>query len=206
MQSDFNVFRIINSFLNSNTFILWQEKGGMCWCLDPGDIAPIRQFIEQYDLLPQGILLTHYHFDHIYGVNDLRELYNPEMSIFCGKLTREGLLDAKMNMSLYAGNPFAVEDKAIHLIEDNSVIKLWDEVFARAIYTPGHNEDCFSFFISDKLFTGDALIPHLKVHTKSKKADKVLAEQTVAGILQNFPTQTTIFPGHNDPCKINELL
>lgn len=205
MQSDLNVFRIINSFLNSNTFVLWQKEGGHCWVLDPGDLAPIRRFIGQYRLLPQGILLTHYHFDHIYGVNGLREFYHPEMPVFCGELTRKGLSDAKLNMSLYAGKPFVVEDRGIRLVENNDVIQLWDGLYARAIYTPGHNDDCFSFFAGDKLFTGDALIPHLKVHTKSKKADKFLAEQTVKNILQNFPPDTTLFPGHNDPCKINEL-
>lgn len=205
MQSDFNVFRINNSLLNSNTFILWQKEGGSCWLLDPGDVAPIRGFMGQHNLQSRGILLTHYHFDHIYGVNCLREFYDPEMPIFCGELTREGLLDAKLNMSLYAGKPFVVEDKAIHLIQDNDKIELWDGVCVKAIYTPGHNDDCFSFFITDKLFTGDALIPHLKVHTKSKNADKLLAEQTVRNILRNFPSQTMIFPGHNDPCKINEL-
>lgn len=206
MQNDLKIFRIVNSLLNSNTFILWYKDDGICWILDPGDVIPIYQFVEQHHLLPRGILLTHAHFDHIYGINHIRELYNQEMPIFCGELTRKGLLDAKINMSLYAGNPFVVGDKAINLIEDNQVFGLWDEVFVKAIYTPGHNDDCYSFLITDKLFTGDALIPHLKVHTKSKKADKILAQQTVIKILQNFPAQTTIYPGHNNSCKIDKLL
>lgn len=200
------VYQIVNCQLSSNSFVLWNEPNGDCWIIDPGDVEPIRTIVNQYNLRPEGILLTHYHFDHIYGINNVRQFYNENLPIFCGSITRDGLLNAKVNMSLYGGRPFVVEDRSINTIEDGDRIRLWNNIDAIAYHTPGHNDDCFSYEIGDMLFTGDALIPHIKVHTKSKNSDKIVAQQTVERILRDFAPETTIYPGHNSSCKLNELL
>lgn len=198
-----NICRIANSELNSNTYIIWCED--CCWLIDPGDINPITNFCEQNNILPQGMLLTHYHFDHIYGVNNVRRIYGQELPVYCGAKTKEGLLNARLNQSIYTGNPFVIDEIALRIIEDQSNIVLWNNIIAKAIYTPGHNDDCFSYIVDKMLFTGDALIPHIKVHTRSKKADKILAQQTVDKLLRDFDGDFTIYPGHNEPCTIKEL-
>lgn len=200
------VNQIVNSQLKSNSFVLWNEISLECWIIDPGDIEPITAIVNKYNLYPKGILLTHYHFDHIYGINNVRQFYNEILPIFCGSITKEGLLNAKINMSLYSGHPFIVPNLSINTLNDGDLVKLWNNTNAIAHYTPGHNDDCFSYEIGDLLFTGDALIPQLKVHTKSKNSDKIVAQQTVERILRDFTPETTIYPGHNKTCKLNELL
>lgn len=202
------VEQITNSRLNSNTYILWDEQDcdKNCWIIDPGDIEPLSDFVNTYYLKIKGMLITHYHFDHIYGANDVRERFGGGIPIICGKITRNGLLDARMNMSLYNETPFVVGDNNIFIVASGDKVELWNGVSAIAYYTPGHNDDCFSFAVENKLFTGDALIPNIKVHTKSKRADKIIAEQTVECIIRKFDRETTIYPGHNKPCKIKELL
>lgn len=136
----------------------------------------------------------------------MRQHYDAMLPIFCGAITKGGLLNAKVNMSLYGGDPFVVEDRSINTIENGDRIRLWNNIDATAHYTPGHNDDCFSYEVDDVLFTGDALIPHIKVHAKSKNSDKIIAQQTVERIFRDFAPETTIYPGHNNPCKLNELL
>lgn len=196
------VERIVNAKLNSNTYILKAEN--QCWLVDPGDISPLVQSIGLACNV-QGILITHSHFDHIYGTNNVRELFGKEIPLFCGEQTKSGLLDARLNMSLYDGEPFVVDDLAICVVEQDTRIMLWEGVDAVVHYTPGHNDDCFSFQVQDKLFTGDALIPFIKVHTKSKRANKLIAQQTVDRIISCFDPEVTIYPGHNDACQIKEL-
>jgi len=44
--------------------------------VDPGDAAPLIQYLEKHKLQLLAILVTHHHRDHIGGINDLVELYN----------------------------------------------------------------------------------------------------------------------------------
>lgn len=59
------VHQIVNSQLNSNSFVLWNEANFECWIIDPGDMEPIKSVVIEHNLCLKGILLTHYHFDHI---------------------------------------------------------------------------------------------------------------------------------------------
>jgi hydroxyacylglutathione hydrolase len=51
--------------------------------VDPGDAEPVINMLEQHDLTLHAILVTHHHFDHIGGVNQLKhkfqdiEIYAP---------------------------------------------------------------------------------------------------------------------------------
>ena len=61
------VYRIINSVFTSNTFVLTDEQSDDCWLVDVGDINPVLQYV--VDRQVRGLLITHTHYDHIYGIN-----------------------------------------------------------------------------------------------------------------------------------------
>ena len=69
---------IFNPF-QENCSIVW-DNDGRCAVVDPGYIDAERNeivaFIEAKNLKPVCILLTHAHFDHIYGVADFARTYN----------------------------------------------------------------------------------------------------------------------------------
>ena len=44
--------------------------------VDPGDATPVIKAIEQQQLIPSALLITHHHHDHIDGINQLVELYD----------------------------------------------------------------------------------------------------------------------------------
>ena len=61
--------RIVNSVFTSNTFVLTDEGSQDCWLVDVGDIEPILQEVGNRRV--KGVFLTHTHYDHIYGINDV---------------------------------------------------------------------------------------------------------------------------------------
>ena len=69
---------IFNPF-QENCFLVW-DNDGHCAVVDPGytdaEKKDIVAFIEAKNLKPVCILLTHAHFDHIYGVADFARTYN----------------------------------------------------------------------------------------------------------------------------------
>jgi hydroxyacylglutathione hydrolase len=199
------VKKLTNSILSSNSYVIFKEDEKHAWLVDPGDSHQIFDWIVKHNKIVKGILLTHYHIDHIYGVNDICDRF-PELKIFASEQSLVGLYSEKLNGSYYMEMPYEVNFKEIQVVDSNSEIELFNSgTKAQVIYTPGHNNDCISFKIDKYLFTGDALIPGVKVHTKSKNANKLIAYETISRIMEDFPDDTIICPGHKDICLLKEI-
>ena len=67
-----NVKRIIVGELEENCYIL--EKNNKCIIIDPGD--EVEKIINNIKYEVVGILITHYHFDHIGALDELKNKYN----------------------------------------------------------------------------------------------------------------------------------
>jgi len=199
-----NVVRFENSILKSNTYIVYFEKSEFVFIVDPGDGEPILNWVKNNNKSVKGILITHSHFDHIYGVNDLSNNF-PGIKIYSSIHALEGMLSAKLNGSYYTENPFIVKDENLCVVAENDTIQLFENVIAKVIFTPGHNHDCISFEIYRFLFTGDAFIPGIKVYTKSKHADKLKAKESIIRISKQFNNKTVICPGHGEICELGDV-
>jgi hydroxyacylglutathione hydrolase len=55
----------------SDNYIWCIHDGHSALIVDPGDAAPVIQYLQQNQLQLTGILITHYHADHIGGIADL---------------------------------------------------------------------------------------------------------------------------------------
>jgi len=199
------VEKFINTVFKSNTYIIYSEDKIGAWVVDPGDSKQIIDSLEKNGKNLGGILITHSHFDHIYGVNDLCDKFS-NVKIFASPDAREGMLSAKINRSYYTDNPFFVKSGAIIIVKDKDIIPISERIFAKVIYTPGHSKDCISYEINRYLFTGDSLIPKIKVYTKSKFGDKIQAKKSIEMIITNFSPNTLICPGHGNICSLNEIV
>lgn len=141
------------------------------------------------------ILLTHAHFDHIYGLNKVLEL-NPDAKVYTNEEGREMLLDARRNLSLYHETPFVFEHpESIIIVNEGDEICLGDNIVAKAIFTPGHNPSCITWLVGECIFTGDSYIPGIKTITNLPKGNKVQAMESGRLIL-TLAEGKTIYPGH----------
>lgn len=184
--------------------MLYCDNASSAWVIDPGDTESIINYLTEYRLSLKGIFITHYHFDHIYGVNCLLQVFG-QIPIYASVKVEEGFGSAKLNGSYYAEIPFTVSCSNLVPVKQGDCIKLWEGVSVQIHETPGHNDDCLSFEIEGNLFTGDALIPGVKIHTKSKKANKEQALRSVEWIIGNFPEEMIIYPGHKGCCKLKDI-
>lgn len=182
--------RLVNSLFSSCTYVL---DGGR-WLVDCGDVEPVLQSLGESPL--RGVLLTHGHFDHIYGLNDLCDSV-PDARVYCSEWAREQLLDAKLNLSFYHETPFVFEyPERIVVVNDGDTVDLGNGQKVTAVATPGHTPGCITWMTEDVLFTGDAYIPGVKVVTNLPYGKKRLAANSVERILSLADTRT-ICPGHD---------
>lgn len=190
-----HVHTILNSILNSCTYILYNESKDV-YLIDCGDIEPIKEFIQAKGKTIKGIFLTHCHYDHIYGINDVISIF-PDVAIYGSKDTITGLKDIRINLSKYHGLPLVVNEKAIlKEISEISQLNILEEKI-KVLETPGHDTGCLSYLIGNKLFTGDSYIPNLPVFTKWSRSDKTKAI-TFEYVLKKLKEsqKLTLYSGH----------
>jgi len=108
------------------------------WIVDPGDASPVLAFLEQERLNLAGLMITHSHFDHIGGINQLLDQYDVPV------------LGPKCDAIPQVTRPLADGDK----------FTLWD-VPVEVMETPGHLPEHLSYLAHDSsakaLFCADIL-------------------------------------------------
>lgn len=188
---------IVNSIYTSRTYILFNDELLEFWLVDCGDVHPLVDSISSLvgnSFVIKGVLLTHAHYDHIYGLPRLKELF-PDVRVYTNEVGKEMLGSDKLNMSKYHQDPIVIDSENVALCEDGFEIDLFAGAKAKVHYTPGHNDSCMTFGIGDYLFTGDSYIPGIKVVTNLPGGNKVLALESLKRI-KKLAEGKIICPGH----------
>lgn len=185
---------ITNKFFNSRTYILSKEGCDCVWLVDCGDPDVILDMIGEKTV--EGVLLTHAHSDHIYGLEQLLIKF-PEVRIYTNAIGVEELRSPKLNLSHYHSEyPDILVDEPynVFVLEEGSELNVLGES-CKVLETPGHAPSCLTYLIEDNAFTGDAYIPGVKVFTGFPHADRKQASASVERIKELIPNYH-IMPGH----------
>ena len=173
-----NIQCTINSIFLSNTWSIYNEFSDCVWLVDAGDVDEIVGRIELEGKRIVGVLLTHVHFDHIYGLNRLLE-HNPDLVVYVGADDKDALYSGKLNMSRYhEEGEFIFDGNNVKVVREGECVNLWDNVVAKVLKVPGHTPGCIAYQVGKYLFTGDAYIPGYEVVTSLPRANKVLAKES----------------------------
>ena len=175
------VNQIVNSVFTSKTYILTQEGCPFVWLVDCGDVRPVMDYLSSMvggSAIIKGVLLTHVHYDHIYGLPRLREKFS-SLRVYTNEYGKKALTDIRLNYSKYHNDPIVYESENIVTCDEGALIELFDGVKVKVYHTPGHSPSCLTYEVGDYLFTGDAYIPGINVVTTLKGGDKVKAAESV---------------------------
>ena len=207
---------IFNSF-QTNCYVIWDETG-KCAIVDPGcgsaeEITRLAEFIESKNLEPVCILLTHCHFDHIYGMAALAEKYGIPV-----------YYDSKEMFTLTNTNPYVCNTYGLPLPETFPIIKASQEIHlpSRAIdisegetievgnmsfevlETPGHSIGglCFLERNEKVMFTGDTLFAGAIGRTDHPGGDYDVMMKSIFEKLLHLDGSTRVLPGHGPASDI----
>ena len=187
------VKQIVNRIFASNTYVISSEGSLDCWLVDVGDFEKVLHILPPSSTV-RGVFLTHTHFDHIYGINELYRAF-PEIVVFTSEYGKEALYSSKKNFSLYHESPIEYEGSRVHILNEGDVVELYPTVEMKVFSTPGHCPSCLTYEVDNKLFTGDSYIPDVKVVSKLPRGNKEVARASECRIIE-LSIDKDVYPGH----------
>jgi len=199
-----SIKKIVNKPIDSNSYVLYTNKNKSCIVIDPGteDCYELIGFLNDYNLTPEYIILTHEHFDHIWGVNKLKDTFN--CKIVCSKYCSEKIIDKKKNMSVFY-NQIGFETYHSDITVTNSSKLKWNASSIQFLETPGHSDGCVCILIENSLFTGDTIIKNLKTVIKLPGGSNSKLKESLELIDNKFyGKQIMIYAGHGESFLYDE--
>lgn len=171
------IFRqLFDSTSYTFTYLIASRKGGEAILIDPvlDKVNRYIQLLDELDLKLVKAIDTHLHADHITGLGALRDRTQ------C--ITVMGERSAVDVVSMRVRDEDCVDVEGINL---------------RALYTPGHTDDSFSFLMEDRVFTGDTLLIRGTGRTDFQNGDPRAQYDSIFGRLLTLPEETLVYPAHD---------
>jgi hydroxyacylglutathione hydrolase len=205
IQSGIKFKSFINNPIPSVCYLFYKENIRECIIVDPGnkDISEINKFINEKRLKPIYIIITHEHFDHIGGLEQLRELYS--CKVISSEECSYNIIDPKRNFSVYIDQIGFLCKPAEIIIKERFKLKFCFNLEITLIPSPGHSEGSICISFKDILITGDTLLKNLKTVVKLPGGNKSKLIESLKIIQSEFDGFTKIFPGHGEPFSLSEI-
>src|SRR6187549_3380861 len=158
------------------TYLIARRIGGEALLIDPvrTELSQYIRLIDELELRLVFAIDTHVHADHITALGDLRA--ETSCATLMGTQSKAECVSRK--------------------ISDGERLKV-DGLELRALYTPGHTDDSYSFVMNDRVFTGDTLLIRGTGRTDFQNGDPGAEYESLFGKLLHLPDQTLVYPGHD---------
>ena len=189
----------IVSFSNSeNCYLVFDdEKNGII--IDPGSEAEeIEALINELGVKVSDILLTHCHYDHIWGLKELKKKLNAKVS--SSFECNQNIQNPNVNMSFFQERVLK-EEPSDNILTDGAILSVGN-LKIKAIHTPGHTNGGMCFLIEDHLFSGDTLFLRSIGRCDLPKGDEEALKKSIKEKLYTLDDDIIVHPGHGNDTKI----
>ena len=158
------------------TYLISSGEGREALIIDPviENVAGYVNLLKSLNLKLVKVIDTHIHADHITGASKLKDI--TKCSTIMGEHTPAETVEIKVK-----------DDEYINL--DNLKIK--------AMYTPGHTSDSYSFLMDNCLFSGDTLLINGTGRTDFQNGSSKDAYNSIFNKLLKLPEETLLYPAHD---------
>jgi len=158
------------------TYLISSGKGREALIIDPviENVAAYVNLLKSLNLKLVKVIDTHIHADHVTGASKLKDI--TKCSTIMGEHTPAETVEIK--------------------IKDDEYINL-DHLKIKAMYTPGHTSDSYSFLLDNYLFSGDTLLINGTGRTDFQNGSSKDAYNSIFNKLLKLPEETFLYPAHD---------
>lgn len=216
--AEHDVHQFIMPVITSNMYVL--IAGEEALVIDPNISAEAETLLAEAGVKSCTVLLTHEHYDHISGVNRLRQLYS--CRVICTKACAERIQNPRKSCASSFSVLFLSHDsadrKTIEGLIDTEYSCFADESYSDYMELlwhgiriclkelHGHSPGSQIIHLDDiYVFTGDNLNPNLETITRLPGGSKKSYEEEVVPYLRNLREDSLIFPGHGTPVPFSSI-
>ena len=199
-MGNLKIGRMMLGMCQTNCYFVYREGSSEVIFFDPADAgAYIYEALKEKGFQVAGILLTHGHFDHIWGSNELRELSGAK--IYAYEEEKTVCEDAKNNVSRHAGRAYTVVPDGY--LKDGEEITIAG-MTCRLIATPGHTMGscCYYFEEDGILISGDTLFQESVGRTDLPTGSMSTLIRSIKDKLMVLPEDVKVYPGHGESTTI----
>jgi hydroxyacylglutathione hydrolase len=186
--------------IETNCYILKNESTQKAIVIDPGGFSQaLIKRLDAYDV--EAILLTHAHFDHIGGVEELRKW--KKCPVYAHDLEAEWLADPNKNGSgRYPElGKLITTSPAEYALDHGQVLDLCGVRF-EVKHTPGHSPGSVSFIYEKHVFSGDVLFKLSVGRTDLPGGNSSQLLDSIHRHLFKLADDTIVYPGHGSRTSI----
>ncbi len=190
--------------LGENSYIISDETGE-CIFVDPGffyeeEHEEVREYLKINNLTPIKITNTHCHFDHIMGVEFVRNAFNipffahPDDAFWIEKAIDQGKMFGFEMKPVEPADAFLVENEFVEF--GNTKLKI--------IHVPGHSPGHVVFYSKSdkKLIAGDVLFYGSIGRTDLPGGNYETLISNIKNKLFALPGDTVVYCGHGPETTI----
>ena len=195
------VKRFILGMASTNSYVVTDSSTKECVIIDIAAYSSVMEnYIKDNGYTLKGILLTHGHFDHIMGLDDM--LKNHDVPVYIYEDEMDMLKDPSVNASTVFGLNYAFGGK-VNGLRDGEVLSIAGMEF-KVIHTPGHTKGGCCFYIENEkaLFSGDTLFLRSVGRSDLPTGSGGELIRSLKDKLFMLPDDTKVYPGHMDTTTI----
>ena len=199
-----NIAKFVFNPIQENTYILWDESlecvivdAGNC---SAGEDSRLADFIAQNGLKPVMAVNTHGHFDHLMGVNFIKQSYGAQFAL---SSKDEYLRKSAQQSCAMFGIAAVVDVPQIDIDLDTVEGISFGNTVLKVIKTPGHTPGGVLLHEQSKqLFTGDTLFRESIGRTDLPGGEYGTIIRSILGNIIPLGDEVTIYPGHGEKSTI----
>lgn len=194
--------KIVMGSVQTNCYFLYQENEKKILVVDPADRGEyLYDAFKEKGFEIAAILLTHGHFDHIWGCNKLRELSGAK--VYAWEKEKDLCESASLNVSKEAGRPYTV---IVDEYKKDGEILNFAGMQCKILGTPGHTKGscCYYFEEDGILISGDTLFEGSVGRTDLPTGSAEDQRKSLKEVLMKLSENIMVFPGHGGSTTIGE--
>ena len=184
----------------TNCYIAKNKETGEALIIDPADSpSKIELKVNAMGARPVAVLLTHGHFDHIMGVEAVREKY--QIPVYACRQEEEMLREPSVNMTDQMGKSCSIRPDVF--LDDLQVFEAAG-FSIQMIHTPGHTKGSCCYYLKEEgvLFSGDTLFCGSVGRTDFPGGSASQIRDSLHRLLAALPDDTSVYPGHDTSTTI----